>query len=167
MHEFRVTKFNPALRAADGTYQGSTWTSVADIGKRFSGSDLTAEAYLATEHLYIRAIEEALRLAGLDRLRVTDLDSYGAAQPPNLPPLGLGFLDARTEDLSPMESTTVAQAVLRELAWAKLAGDNGFYVHFGWDYYMYIGGTAPQLANLSSPGMFVEPFKSPYSAVGE
>ncbi len=163
MYEYRVTKYDPALRGADGTYQASTWTSVGDIGSRFAGSDFTAEAYLATENLYVRAIEEALRVTNVDRVCMTDLESFGAVQPDNLPPLDLGFLSNKTDGLSEQETTTLARAVLRELVWAKLQGSDGFYVHFGWDYYMYIGGSSLQLADFLSPGVFVEPFKSPYS----
>jgi hypothetical protein len=29
---------------------------------------------------------------------------------------------------------------LREALWCKLEDEGGQFVHFGWDYYMYIGG---------------------------
>lgn len=167
MYKYRVTKFDPAHRAADGTYQASTWTSVGDIGARFAGSRLTVQAYLSTEDLYIRAIETAFELTSIKRLHLTDLESSGASQPGNLVPLDLGFLDTPTGDLPARNALTLARAVLRELVWGKLEGSHGFYVHFGWDYYMYIGGEAPQLRNFSCAGLFVEPFTSPYSLATE
>ena len=36
MIEYRVTKYNPALRDARGAYIAAEWTSVADIGCEFN-----------------------------------------------------------------------------------------------------------------------------------
>jgi len=33
----------------------------------------------------------------------------------------------------------VCRLVLREILWCKLESPNGFYIHFGYDYYMYFG----------------------------
>jgi hypothetical protein len=41
------------------------------------------------------------------------------------------------------ELEDVIRLILREVLWCKLIKADRFYVHFGWDYYMYIGSTSP------------------------
>jgi hypothetical protein len=57
----------------------------------------------------------------------------------------------------------VVRLALREALWCRLKGERGFYVHFGYDYYMYIGsevlGADPP---PMPPGMFAEVFDSPH-----
>lgn len=58
----------------------------------------------------------------------------------------------------------VLRGILREKYWAKLETKNAF-IHFGWDYYMYIGVPgAPKQASAyaATNGLFVEEFESPY-----
>jgi len=51
------------------------------------------------------------------------------------------------------------------MLWCKLSNGNSF-VHFGYDYYMYVGGIkelkAAELAIINKNGLFVEKMKSPY-----
>lgn len=52
----------------------------------------------------------------------------------------------------------------REALWCKLLG-SGFYIHFGWDYYMYIGSRSPcpnAIASARQAGLFVEEWASQY-----
>jgi len=54
---------------------------------------------------------------------------------------------------------------LREAIWCKLEAEGRFYIHFGWDYYMYIGSdksSADAIQLATSDGLFVEDFISPY-----
>ena len=53
MIEYRVTKYNPALRDARGAYIADEWTSVADIGCEFNGVVLTDSEYRRVEQTYI------------------------------------------------------------------------------------------------------------------
>jgi hypothetical protein len=58
----------------------------------------------------------------------------------------------------------VIRLALREAIWCRLEGASGFYVHFGYDYYMYIGSESSEPAPpLLPPGIHAEPFDSPYS----
>ena len=59
----------------------------------------------------------------------------------------------------------VARLALRENIWAKLESKD-MYIHFGYDYYMYIGSTKHcnnMISKIEESGLFVEPFVSPYS----
>ena len=53
---------------------------------------------------------------------------------------------------------------LREAIWCRLEGVDGFYVHFGYDYYMYVGSERADEAPRDLPsGIFAEQMGSPYS----
>ncbi len=58
------------------------------------------------------------------------------------------------------------RSVLREdYVWCRLSGDDGFFVHLGYDYYLYIGLTrAPEQAVAATrrSGLHVDPFESPH-----
>jgi hypothetical protein len=55
------------------------------------------------------------------------------------------------------------RCILRDEIWARLIADDGFFVHFGDDYYMYIGTNDDDfVAPPPPPGIFVEPYHSPY-----
>ena len=59
----------------------------------------------------------------------------------------------------------ICRLILREHLWAKLGYDSKMYVHFGHDYYMYIGSLLSceeAIKNITDQGFFVEKFKSPY-----
>jgi hypothetical protein len=59
------------------------------------------------------------------------------------------------------------KGLLREEFWCRLEGEHGSYVHFGWDYYMYIGVPCEPLASIEAArddGLFLELFESPYKA---
>jgi hypothetical protein len=59
----------------------------------------------------------------------------------------------------------VIRACLREYMWCRLVGPDDSYLHFGYDYYMYVG--LPKTADgLTLPrGMFLEEFESPYTSL--
>lgn len=73
------------------------------------------------------------------------------------------FLHRR--NLSIAQSLDFARLVLREEAWGKLGVPGKAYVHFGYDYYMYIGVPSKcgrSIAIARDLGLFVERIRSPY-----
>ncbi len=57
---------------------------------------------------------------------------------------------------------------LREVCWTKLERAQNTYLHFGYDYYMYIGtdSTVARVEDIHFPNLlFVEWFESPYHRV--
>lgn len=154
MNCYRVTKYNPKFRA-DGKYTADDWTSVSDIGGVFSGQVLTRQKYEQTERRYIDFVETALRLSGINELKIVRLEKYND---------GLEWRDGQKIDLTQIAS--FMQDCLREKCWAKLEADD-FYVHFGYDYYMYVGTALSEQTveqTGSKIGLFVEKFESPYCA---
>ncbi|QSX06725.1 hypothetical protein JYG23_04545 [Sedimentibacter sp. zth1] len=67
--------------------------------------------------------------------------------------------------LSKEEIKKVVPCVLREKMWFKLVSDDSFYVHFGYDFNMYIGANESSdevLNKIESNNLFVEVFESHY-----
>ena len=151
MNYYRVTKYSPAYRDERGFYTRDEWTSYSDIGKTFSGVLLTKTEYLKAEKRYISFCIDLWRLAGSKPLKICDLETI----------LRITIPETITDE---KELSFVVQAVLREKCWFKLKR-YGFFIHFGYDYYMYVGTmidekTVIELAREKE--LFCEPMKSPY-----
>lgn len=154
MKEYRVTKYDPSLRGPNGEYQGDDWISFNQIGQSFRGVVLTEEEYKRVEHAYIKAALAFLSEGGINALRVEGLENVGQHS--------LTFGEASVLPLEQLPG--VIGRILRGDFWCRLQADDAF-VHFGHDYYMYIGvpcpcGVATQTA--SELGLYVEEFASPY-----
>lgn len=171
MNKFRVTKFDPQLRDATGVFVDLDWTSISDIGRVFGGKALTTEQYLHTENMYIRAAMEAVAQADPKWLSVTDIevhpwrDAYARSIVPQLIAECKQlwkFMGQCNGVIEKKHVPTVVKAILREVAWAKILGEGGLYIHFGYDYYMYIGDAKGRLGNFVGKGLFVEDWDSPY-----
>lgn len=152
--EHRVTKYDPSFRDARGAYTRDEWTSIADIGQRFGGTVLTREEYQRIEDAYVAVALGFMRESGQSELVAVGLENH-ACHP-------LDFEDGdvlRVEHLG-----DVIRRVLREEFWCRLEAPNAF-VHFGYDYYMYVGvpDPCPEAARLAHElGLFVEDCHSPY-----
>lgn len=77
------------------------------------------------------------------------------------------FINAMKEDdlLSLEQVKIVSKLILREYLWCKLISKYKMFVHFGYDYYMYIGSRSQckdTLRKIKDSGLFVEDFESPY-----
>ena len=154
MFQYRVTKYDPAFRDASGRHLRDEWISFSDIGRSFGGVPLTREEYQRVEDAYVAAALGFLRESGCDSLTVVDLENARA------------HLSAPAEGAA-LSGPRLAEAVrglLREYFWCRLEG-GGCFLHFGWDYYLYVGvpSRCPQACLLASKsGLFVEEFASPY-----
>ncbi|MFC8450828.1 hypothetical protein [Kitasatospora sp. NPDC057223] len=153
MHQYRIVKYSPAER--EGTEPA--WTSISDIGSTFDSRMLSEQEYLETEAKYLAALAEFIRLAGVASLRVDGLEIYDDSP-------WWGALE-EGEELSGDRAVELARSVLREdSVWCRLAHDD-FFVHFGYDYYMYVGISDPAdsaVGNARRAGLYVDEFESPY-----
>ena len=168
MYGWRVTKYDPTFRDERGAYLKGDWTSVSDIGKSFDGNVLTAAQYRDIEDAYVNTALSFVGEAGLDALTVDYLENHGApaGQPPDLLAISLDPRLVRTGMLVTGDALADAcRLTLREMLWCKLGAPNGFYIHFGYDYYMYVGSPSPSLNSVDfgkTQGLFIEPMRSPY-----
>lgn len=150
MPEYRVCKYDPALRDAAGRYlRPDEWTAFSDVG-----TSVTLEAYLRVEAAYLD-----VALAFLDEAGVRSLAIRWSPGEVGAP------ADLRNGEWLAGEALRSAlQRVLREEMWARFEDGAGAFVHFGYDYYMFIGapaGCPGAMALASARGLFVEPCTSP------
>lgn len=154
MHEYRVTKYNPAFRDQSGAYTKVEWTSFSQIAQIFSGELFTSDEYERVEEAYVQAALSFLRESVLLSMRVAGLE-HSRAQ----------LLDFQNDSVLPLDRIgEIIRQILREEFWCRLEGSAGF-LHFGWDYSMYIGVPHPcptARASAAELGLYVEEFASPY-----
>ena len=149
---YRVTKFNPKFRV-DGKYLIDDWTSISDVGKSFSGQVLTMQKYEAMEQNYIDFVKNALQICGINELEIIQLEKYSSR---------LEWENQQWINLQQISS--FMKDCLREKCWAKLVTKD-FFLHFGYDYYMYISSNLNEqmLQELACRfDLFVEKYESPY-----
>jgi hypothetical protein len=61
--------------------------------------------------------------------------------------------------------SSFCRLILRDILWCKLKYNRKIFVHFGWDFYMYIGSAlacSEKILTIEKDSLFVEPFQSPY-----
>lgn len=154
MPQYRVTKYDPALRDETGAYTAEDdWTEFGDVGKKVS-----REEYERVEGSYLRTAVAFLEEAGLTHLQVRGLEERGGSS-----------TIAEGQILHPDQWRAAFRAVLRNEVWCRFETESAF-VHFGWDLYMYIGTPRPSPAAsalASDLGLFVEAFESPYLEQGQ
>lgn len=159
MYEYRVTKYDKAFRIGRSGYGRDEWTSVSDIGKSFDGKLLTEEEYLEVEGKYLYTIERFAQESGVDRVTIRSLQFHdqGLAEAGHLHNDSTVTID---------EARGIARLALREKLYCRLEDDDRFFVHFGYDYYMYLGSHVPceeAVAEAERIGLFVDrDFVSPY-----
>jgi hypothetical protein len=154
MIEYRVTKYDPALRDAHGAYIADEWILFKQIGSVFGGVVLTEGEYLRVEQAYINSAIAFIREGGLNSLTVEGIENHKR--------LALEFGEGSVLSLDRIGD--VIRQMLREELWCRLEGQGGF-VHIGWDYYMYIGvpHRCPKAELLTEGlGLYPERLSSPY-----
>ena len=77
MNRYRLSKYNPAYRDADGSYTKEEWTSISDIGKTFEGVTLQLEDYMHVEDAYIASFQLIMDECHVSSLQVTYLEKRG------------------------------------------------------------------------------------------
>lgn len=172
-YQWRITKYNPAFRDRDGSYMADEWISASDIGNSFNGKEFTLNEYLEVEKAYVHSVMEFLRESQLTSLRVVQLQIHHEL-----------FLDKTstlyedTFNLPIVEESvihekdipTICKMVLRNYIHCHLISMDQFFVHFGWDYYMYIGSNLPcnnAIKFAQNNKLYVEDYPSPYHLVEE
>ena len=161
--ELRISKYDPSFRSFDGSYQRDEWTSFSDIGRKFTDGILTFDLYRNVEDLYAKTILDFFRLSDILILEVVEIEIFVTSDSGRLGETNAADLSVGSRiTLENLEE--VVRLCLRETMWCKLRGANHSYLHFGYDYYVYVGATNNGLASWQPPiGIFAEPFLSPYA----
>ena len=169
--EIRLSKYDPKYRRK-GNYAKDDWTAVSDIGKVFDdGTKFTKRQYRECEQRYVDCILELLRRCGQDRFNITSYEKHSFGLRSLLCSMRLDrkLRITKWKDKQILEGKGVELFIrdcLRENCWGKLENKTT-YIHFGYDYYVYIGVDLPPACvacTVDKYGLFFEVMKSPYSS---
>ena len=129
MMTYRISKYNPLYRNKDGSFMKNEWTSISDVGKNYNGRIFSMQEYLETEKKYLACFMELLKKDDICTLQVQELE-------------GNAVCWQEGQELSLPEIENFCRQCLREQIWGKLESTR-FFIHFGYDYYSYVGTELP------------------------
>ncbi|MFI9050267.1 S1 RNA-binding domain-containing protein [Streptomyces sp. NPDC053427] len=143
-HVHRITKYDPRDRDARG---------------RYTGPEDTDSDHGPVEAAYLSAVAAFAEESGVRRLSVREPEHAGRPVPP-------GFHDGA--EVSLPAALELVRGMLRGSGgWCRLEREGTFFVHVGWDQYLYAGSHRPcprALARTRELGLFPEPLAaSPYA----
>jgi len=167
MYSYRVTKYNPCYRDEKGSFLKDEWISVGDIGRLYNGEIFKFSEYLQYENAYISAVRIVMKANGVSSLRVIDIEKKTSYDFHDISMLNAKEYIDLIKNKHIINYSNVdfcIRLILREMLWGILESPDMF-VHFGYDYYMYIGSRVDltfESTLLSELGLFVEEMPSPY-----
>ena len=165
MFWLRITKYNPIYRNEEGHYKKDEWTSYSDIGTRYDDKLITFQDYIKFEDAYVYAVISFMHCIEISELKIVNLEKYSDDFDKNYSQQMIKTLNSiKNNQVMTTNIEDVIRLVLRENMWCKLEG-MGLAIHFGYDYYMYIGSEKKcdqQIKEIEKRGLFVEPYESPY-----
>lgn len=162
--EVKISKYNPAFRNMNGEYTIDEWTSVSDVVK-YDGFDI--DIYLETERKYWVVLHSILKSLSISELKLFEVEMYdlNKGNESNIEKDSAKFCqeidltNGMMVNLSEFEK--LFEAAMREVVWFKACDENGTFVHFGYDFYLYCGSKLNfRWENVD--GIFVEEMRSPY-----
>lgn len=172
MYCYRVTKYNPDYRDEFGAYTRDDWTAISDIGEEFNKKTFKMEGYLRVENLCVDAVIRMMECVGVKSLMVIGLEKYYET------PRITAHHEIYTERMVQLyqnisenlfvtdhDLQDLCKLVLRESLYLGLVFEDKMYVHFGYDYYNYIGidkECKNAIDSIQAKGLFVEECESPY-----
>jgi len=165
---WRITKYDPKKRNSQGWFLEDTWISYGDIGRSYQSEKLTYDEYVRVENLYINAIVQFMMSLNVSHLQVKYLENHGSInEDPSVDKTEVMFVNTLKEnDLLSLEQVKmVSKLILRGYFWCKLISKHKMFVHFGDDYYMFIGSRSEckdTLEAIRKSGLYVENYESPY-----
>jgi len=173
-HQWRVTKYNPDNRDEHGHYAVvEDWTSPSEIGKTFDGNELTLDDYLRMETAYLDAAMAFMEESGIHFVRILGLEEHITEEnrATSLYENEFERLVLKEDSLISLDDVRlVMKMVLRDFIWCQLYSEERLFIHFGTDYYMYIGShvDCPSAIEWAAThGLFVENKPSPYGVSEE
>lgn len=169
---WRVTKYNPKYRDETGVYFRDEWTSISEIGIITNDNiTLTIQDYISTEDRYLKAILGIMSCLDIQKLSIVGLEKWEDTLDTNDFPslysdkmIKLYSQIANGVWLEKDQISDICRLILRDKIWCKLKYDSKMYVHFGHDFYMFIGSEImcnDTINNIEEMGLYVEDFISP------
>ena len=168
-YQYRITKYNPVLRNENGEYIPEEWISPWQIGKTFGDKLFTIKEYLQVEKAYIDTVLSFLKECKLKSLRVIQFERNNELlQDESSKLFEEEFKNIFLEEdllVSEKEIPVICKMVLRDYIHCHLISSSNFFVHFGTDYYMFLGLNQPCINAVDfarNNNLFVEEYPSPY-----
>ena len=165
MFNYKISKY----KIKNENETTNEWASISDIGEKFNGKQFKYEEYIKTENAYIKAINIFIKLNNIKELTIDELEKY------NYDKLDYDDYDFQISQLvkniknkmnvKACEIELFIRAILREQIWAKLYCSDELFIHFGYDYYMYIGSKKnpkKEIKQIEKIGLVIEEQVSPY-----
>lgn len=165
-YQWRITKYNPIFRNNQGHYTKLLeWTSPSHIGKNIYGRTFTLEEYGNVETAYIDTIMKFLEVNNIKSLRILNMTYIDIDKDPVLYDKGLDNLQLKNDqEVSVEHIRLISKMVLRGFIYCNFICTD-FFVHFGDEYYMFIGTNNYQeepLKFAEEQNLFVEEMVSPF-----
>lgn len=164
MYNYKITKYKNKKEIFN------EWTSISDIGKSFNGKKFLYEEYIKIENNYIETILMFIKINDIKYMLIDGLEEYGY----NIDEydeydLQIKKIITKVQNkmkINIKDISLLARAILREKIWAKIYFEDKLYIHFGYDYYMYIGSkqkpSKQLIEKINIFGLEVENMISPY-----
>jgi hypothetical protein len=123
------------------------------------------------ESLYVDAATSFIQRLNIPFLEIVDLEKHNLTHFSTYPQLYSEdmvriFKTIKNNTRYEVETVNlICRLILREDLWLKLEYEHEFFIHFGYDYYMYIGSTKEDkvlIREIEKSGLFIEECKSPY-----
>jgi len=172
--QWRVAKYNPDFTDKNGCYTlVEEWTCPSEIGKTINGNEFTFDEYLQVEASYINSAIKFIEENSIDSLRILQLECAISEEDKRSPLYEKEFeklIFKEDSMVNKNEIHLICKMVLRNFLWCKLHRIDNFFIHFGWDYYMYIGSNVncpSAIEFATNHGLFVENRTSPYFPLEE
>lgn len=168
MYYYRVTKYDPKLRDEAGRYMQDEWTDFSCVGIKINDQVCTLEAYEVIESLYVSAVMQFVSCADIDYMECRDVEMDSNVLEGNDTSSSWKSIYERVSSGSKISKTdlpVLLKLLLRNYLWCRLAYDDKMFVHFGYDYYMYVGiekECRDVVEHIAKAGLFIEAWKSPY-----
>jgi hypothetical protein len=154
MNWYRISKYDPRFRNSNGEYVREEWTSYCDIGNIFGNKEFTLEDYQITENSYVEFLMQIVEKQQSPQFLIEDLEIYDDESSSSF--------QAGTVGLDHVQS--IIRACLREKIWCKILQGEELAIHFGYDYYVYLGLKNEIPFIIGDGKLFVERIKiSPYA----
>lgn len=172
MYKYRISKYNPIFRDEEGRYKKNEWTSFTDIGTTYNNCEFLIDEYINVENAYVQAINSFISCLKIPSIVVINLENkQGILEPgkysDNYSKRMVSLYSSVKEDdiIEISDVEYLSRLILREHLWCKLEYSSILYVHFGYDYYLYIGSLKKcddPIERITKSGLFIEEFESPY-----
>lgn len=169
---YRITKYDPYKRDRNGKYDENEWTSLSDLINEMQFNK-AIDIYLKVENKFIELYSYILSESNIEKMIISSLEINNNYDKEYLDRITYNvdinilktLKNGKTIDKA--EILGVIRLSLREIIWCKLNW-NLVYIHFGYDYYTYIGGITIANGLINSAlenAIYIEEYDSPYLSI--